>query len=66
MAQFANPFRFVREVRVEAGRVTWPTRRETLVTTVMVLIMAVVTAVFFLLVDQVIGFFVRAAFAGGV
>jgi preprotein translocase subunit SecE len=57
------PLQFLRDVRVEAGRVTWPSGRETLITTVMVLVMAVLIAVFFLLVDQVIGFGVRALFA---
>ncbi len=58
------PIKFLRDVRVEAGRVTWPSRRETLLTTTMVLIMATLVAVFFLAVDQVIGFGVRALFAG--
>lgn len=57
------PAKFLREVRAEASRVTWPSRRETGITTLMVLIMAVLTAVFFLAVDQVIGFAVRALFA---
>lgn len=50
----ANPAKFVREVRQEVSKVTWPTRKETGVTTVMVLIMAMLAALFFLLVDQVI------------
>jgi preprotein translocase subunit SecE len=58
------PAKFVREVRAEAAKVTWPSRRETGMTTLMVVIMAVFTAVFFLLVDQVIGFAVRQLFAG--
>lgn len=58
------PIKFLQEVRLEVGRVTWPSRRETGLTTVMVLIMAVLTAAFFLLVDQVIGFGVHALFAG--
>jgi len=37
----ANPFKFAQEVRAEARKVTWPTRNETLVTTVMVFILAV-------------------------
>jgi preprotein translocase subunit SecE len=57
-----SPLRFLREVRAEAGRVTWPSRRETLVTTGLVVAMAVLTAIFFFLVDQVIGFAVRALF----
>ncbi len=45
---------FVREVRQEAGRVTWPTRKETTVTTIMVFVMIFIMGIFFLLVDQVI------------
>ena len=54
----ANPFEFIQEVRTEAGKVTWPTRRETMVTTVMVLIMVVLAAVFFVSVDGIIHFVV--------
>ncbi len=60
------PAKFVRDVRAEAARVTWPSRRETLTTTLLVVVMAVLTAVFFLAVDYVIGFGVRALFAGTV
>ena len=52
----ANPFRFVQQVRAEASKVVWPTRRETLVTTAMVFVMAALLATFFFLVDRVIGF----------
>jgi len=54
----ANPFEFIQEVRSEAGKVTWPTRRETMITTVMVLIMVVLAAVFFVSVDGIIHFVV--------
>jgi preprotein translocase subunit SecE len=60
------PAKFVRDVRAEAARVTWPSRRETGMTTLLVVVMAVLTAVFFLAVDYVIGFGVRALFAGTV
>ncbi len=60
------PAKFVRDVRAEAAKVTWPSRRETGMTTLMVVVMAVLTAVFFLGVDYVIGFGVRALFAGSV
>lgn len=50
----ANPFKFLQEVRAEASKVTWPTRRETVITTVMVFIMVAVSSVFFLAADQVI------------
>src|SRR4051812_11004689 len=49
-----NLVKFFREVRAEAKKITWPSRRETWITTVMVMIMVVVTAVFFLAVDGVI------------
>ena len=48
-----NPFKFLQEVRTEAQKVTWPTRRETAITTAMVFVMVAVTSVFFLLADQV-------------
>ena len=49
-----NPFQYLQEVRAEAERVTWPTRRETLVTTGLVFAMVIVASLFFLLVDQVL------------
>jgi preprotein translocase subunit SecE len=50
----ANPFKFLQEVRAETSKVTWPTRRETMITTVMVFIMVAVSSVFFFAADQVI------------
>ena len=50
-----SPAEFVNQVRQEGRKITWPTRRETMMTTVMVLIMTAILAVFFLGVDQVIG-----------
>lgn len=50
-----NPAQFIQQVRAETAKVFWPTRRETLLTTMMVFIMATLAAVFFFLVDQVIG-----------
>lgn len=55
-----NIAKFVREVRQEARRVTWPTRKETIVSTVTVLILATVASILFLLVDVVAGSVVRA------
>ena len=43
----ANPFKFLQEVRAEASKVTWPTRRETLITTGWSLLMVVLAALFF-------------------
>ncbi len=48
-----GPFEFLQQVRAEGAKVVWPSRRETIVTTVMVVIMAVFASVFFLLADQV-------------
>ena len=56
------PVQFVRDVRVEIAKVTWPTRKETLVTTGLVFLMAAVAAVFFFVVDQASGFGVRTLF----
>jgi preprotein translocase subunit SecE len=55
----ANPGAFIRQVRQEASKVTWPTRKETGITTLMVFIMVVLAAIFFLVVDQVLGLAVR-------
>jgi preprotein translocase subunit SecE len=49
-----NPFEFLQEVRTETAKVTWPSRRETLITTAMVFVFSIVAAIFFLLTDQVI------------
>ncbi len=58
------PAKFVAEVRAEAARVTWPSRRETLVTTGLVLAMAAISAVFFFAVDLGVGALVRILFTG--
>ena len=47
-----NPLKFLQEVRQEVGKVTWPTRNETLISTVMVLVMVVIASFFFLFADQ--------------
>ena len=49
-----SPFKFLQEVRSETDKVTWPTRRETAITTVMVFVMVAVTSVLFLVADQII------------
>lgn len=50
----SSPSKFVREVRSEANKVSWPTRRETAITTVMVFIMVTLAAIFFFLADQIL------------
>ena len=49
-----NPFQFLQQVRAEVSKVVWPTRREVMLTTVMVFILAALTAVFFAIVDILI------------
>jgi preprotein translocase subunit SecE len=60
-----DPAQFVREVRQEVSRVTWPSRKETLVTTGLVLAMSALAAVFFLVVDQLIQLGMRLVFGIG-
>jgi preprotein translocase subunit SecE len=54
MAERFNPFTFLQQVRAETAKVVWPSRRETAISTVMVLAMAVAAAIFFLIADQAI------------
>ena len=54
-----NPFKFIQEVKQEAFKVTWPTGKETLQGTLMVVAMAIVAAIFFLLLDQILKFFLE-------
>ena len=49
-----SPFKFLQEVRAEGDKVTWPSRRETAITTAMVFVMVAVASIFFLVADQVI------------
>jgi preprotein translocase subunit SecE len=56
----ANPVKFIQEVRAEVAKVVWPTRREVVLTTIMVFILAAVTAVLFSLVD----FLIRTGLSG--
>jgi preprotein translocase subunit SecE len=54
MASKANPFVFLQQVRAETAKVTWPSRRETMISTAMVLAMVIFAALFFFAADQVI------------
>ena len=54
-----NPLKFLQEVRQETAKVTWPTRQETLISTIMVLVMVLLASVFFLVADQVISWTVQ-------
>jgi preprotein translocase subunit SecE len=55
MASKSNPLTFLQQVRSETKKVTWPSRRETVISTVMVLVMVVFAALFFFAADQLIG-----------
>jgi preprotein translocase subunit SecE len=50
-----NPFQFIQQVRSEAAKVTWPTRRETAITTLMVFVMVSLATLFFFVADQIMG-----------
>ncbi|MCI0348322.1 MAG: preprotein translocase subunit SecE [Acidobacteriales bacterium] len=53
-----NPLEFLQDVRAEAGKVTWPSRRETLITTALVIFMVLLASLFFVVVDWVLRFVV--------
>ena len=53
-----SPMKFLQEVRAEGQKVTWPTRRETMITTLMVFIMTGVSAIFFLISDKIMWYVV--------
>jgi preprotein translocase subunit SecE len=53
-----SPFKFMQQVRAEGQKVTWPTRRETAVTTAMVFVMVAIASIFFLVADQFMRMFV--------
>ncbi len=60
-----NAAEFVQQVRQELSRVTWPTRKETTVTTAMVFVMVFIAAAFFFVVDQALSYGVRVLFGLG-
>ena len=60
-----SPFQFLQQVRSEATKVVWPSRRETLITTGMVLLMVVFTSTFFLVVDEALRVAVTLALGFG-
>jgi len=60
-----SPIEFFQQVRQEVSRVTWPSRKETMVTTAMVFVMVFIAAIFFFVVDQVLSYGVRMLFGLG-
>jgi len=60
-----NPAQFMREVRQETAKVTFPNRKETWISTGMVFVMVILAAIFFLIVDQILSWGVQALFGLG-
>ena len=58
MASKTNPIAFLQQVRSETKKVTWPSRRETMISTVMVFVMVFLAAVFFFAADQLMGWLI--------
>ena len=54
-----NPVEYIRQVRSEMAKVTWPSRKETMVSTIAVFIMVIISAIFLFLADQVIAFLIQ-------
>ena len=61
-----NPLKFIQSVKQEAFKVTWPTGKETLQGTLMVVAMAIIAAIFFLILDQVLKFFLEIVLNFGI
>jgi preprotein translocase subunit SecE len=59
MASKTNPVTFFKQVRSEAAKITWPTRRETAISTAMCLVMVIFAALFFFAADQLMGWVLR-------
>jgi preprotein translocase subunit SecE len=59
LMQIANPLKFLREVRQEVSKVSWPSRNETLISTVMVIVLAILASIFFLIADGIISWGVQ-------
>lgn len=64
MANKTSPAQFIAQTRAEVAKIIWPTRREVLLTTIMVFIMAALTATFFSLIDMAIRFGLRLIVGG--
>jgi len=60
-----DPALFVRQVRQELAKVTWPSRKETMITTGLVFVLSILAAIFFFVVDQIIAYGVRLIFGFG-
>jgi preprotein translocase subunit SecE len=61
----SSPVQFLNEVRQEGSKVTWPTRRETMISTAMVFVMVILAAIFFFIVDEALSYGVKLIFGLG-
>ena len=61
-----NPIKFIQEVKQEAFKITWPTKKDTVTGSVMVFVLASLAAVFFLLLDQILKFFLNIVLSIGI
>jgi preprotein translocase subunit SecE len=66
MASKTNPITFLQQVRSETSKVTWPSRRETMISTIMVLVMVFFAALFFFAADQLMGWLIGLILNAGV
>lgn len=60
-----SPAEFIQEVRQETAKVTWPTRKETTISTAMVFVFVILASIFFMIVDQILQFGVKLIFGLG-
>jgi preprotein translocase subunit SecE len=60
-----SPFTFIQQVRAEVAKVTWPTQRETTITTILVFVMVFVAAIFFFVADQILSYGVSSILGWG-
>ena len=62
VVKMANPFEFIQEVRQEVAKVSWPSRKEVMTTTALVLVMVLMASIFFLVTDQILSWLVSQLF----
>jgi preprotein translocase subunit SecE len=65
MASKTNPIAFLQQVRSETAKVTWPSRRETMISTIMVFVMVFLAAVFFFAADQLLAWLIGLVLNAG-
>jgi preprotein translocase subunit SecE len=65
MASKTNPIAFLQQVRSETAKVTWPSRRETMISTIMVFVMVFLAALFFFAADQLMGWLIGLVLNAG-